>query len=66
MLHIDTCSLKDYDKVIKFLVKNDIKIIYKNKMKMVIDAKISADQVKIMKKEIDFEKEILVGEIPFD
>ena len=66
MLHIETCSLKDYDKVIKFLVKNDIKIIYRNKMKMVIDAEISTDKVKIMKKEIDFETEILAGEIPFD
>ena len=66
MLYIETCSLKDYDKVIKFLLKNNIKITSENKTKMVISAKMSRELVDQMKKEIDFEKEILAGEIPFD
>ena len=36
MLYIDTCSYNDFDEVIRFLLKHEITIVERDKMKMVI------------------------------
>lgn len=64
VLYIDTCSYNDYDTVVRFLLKHEVEILIRNKMKMIVSAEMSADLANQMRDESDFEETISIGEKP--
>jgi len=66
MLYIDTCSLNDYDQVIRLFLQNNINIIERNKMKMVIAAEISLTLLAKLLEENDFKEVVSSGDKPLD
>ena len=65
MLHIDTFSCGDYDKVEKFCFDNGITIINRDRVKMTMCAEMSEETAIRMKEEPDLnEAVVLVGTRP--
>jgi len=64
MLYIDTFSYNDYDNVVRFLMRHNVPIANRNKMKMVIAAEISNELADQMQNEVDFEDMISIRETP--
>jgi len=62
MLYIDVCTYNDYDKVIKLLLENNIDIIERNKVKMIISAEISVSLLAKLLEAKAFEGIVFFGE----
>lgn len=66
MVYIDTSSYNDYDKVVMFLHKNNIPIVSRDKVRMVVSAELTPEMLDRMEKECEFEDFVTTGTAPLD
>lgn len=66
MWYIDVCSYDDYDQVIKYLLEHNIPIAHRNKMHMMVAAKVPIELLHKMKHDIQFSETVLFGDTPLD
>jgi hypothetical protein len=64
MRYIDVSSYNDYDQVIKFLHQNQVLVIERSKMKMVVAADLSEEVEAKMLHEVEFEDPPSIGDSP--
>lgn len=66
MLYVDASSYDDYDRVVRYLIENDIKMGKRNKMQMVVEADMSMEQFVAMRDSVAFDDLVTAGEKPFE
>lgn len=64
--HVDLCSYDDYDKAVAFLLKNGVRIISRDKMKMTVIVETTRELLDRMLDECDFEEVVLIGDSPLE
>ena len=62
--YIDCCSYDDYDRVVRFLLEKRVKIIERDKMKMLVVAELPKSMEDEMSDKIKFDEVVTVGESP--
>ena len=64
-LYIDVMTPDDYDKVIKFLLDNNITIKSRDKLKGQIVAEMSDDQINKLRSEASTDEDLTISKEPF-
>lgn len=62
--YIDAGCYDDYDRVVRFLLDKGVKIIERDKMKMLVVAELPENVESEMTREVRFDEAVSIGEVP--